>query len=156
MFTSRMLCVLVSLACLAGQLSAASPDGWAVVQGLAAGAHVRLDLKAGKTVKGSIDHVTPEAVYLKNEKAATAIPRDEISRLSVTKKKGWALPVLIGAGAGAAVGGAVAPKIMEHETGYGAAVAGTVVLFALVGAGVGCLVRGSAKSLIYQAPAENK
>lgn len=155
MFTSRTMCVFASLACLAGYVSAASPD-WAVVQGLAAGEQVQLNLKTGKTLNGNIDHVTVDAVYLQTQKEATTIRRDEIRRLYVKTKRHLAMPILIGAAAGAAAGGALAPRIMEHETGYGGAVAGTVVLFAGIGAGVGCLARGSGKSLVYESPAENR
>jgi hypothetical protein len=39
---------------------------------------------------------------------------------------------------------------MEHESGYGGAVAGTVVLGAAVGAGVGRLASGPGESLVYK------
>jgi len=151
MFTSKMTCAAVSLCCLVGQILGASSD-WAVVQGLAAGERIQLDLTTGKILKGRIDHVTADAVYLQTQSQTAAVSRDEISRLYVTKKRNWAKPVLIGAAAGAAAAGIAAPRFLEHESGYAGAVAGTVVLGAVVGAGVGCIARGSGKLLIYESP----
>ena len=150
MFTSKTACAFVSLCCLMGQLPGATSD-WAVVQGLAPRESVRLHLTNGKTLNGEIDHVTPDAVYLQTRAQTAPVSRDEISRLYVKKKRGWALPVLIGAGAGAAVGGG-ASRLLEKETGYDAAVAGTIVLCTVVGAGVGYFAKGSKKVLVYESP----
>ena len=152
---SRAICVVVSAAVFASQTAAASSD-WAVVQGLASGAGVRLDLKTGKSVSGAVDHVTADAVYLQTKKEAATINREEISRLYVKKKARSAMLILAGAGAGAAAGGAIGAKIMEKEKGYGGAVAGTVVLFSLIGAGVGALARGSGKTLVYESPSSKR
>jgi len=53
-------------------------------------------------------------------------------------------------GIGAAGGVAAGVGLMERETGYAGAVAGTTVLFAAVGAGVGAAFPGS--RTIYRAP----
>lgn len=82
--------------------------------------------------------------------SSVEIRRDQISRVYVQKKRSWAIPVLVGTAAGAAVAGAAAPRIMEHESGYGGAVAGTVALGAAISAGIGYAVRGSAGVLIYE------
>ncbi len=154
-FITRVGCVFVALAVFASQMQAASQE-WAVVQGLAPGARVQVSLRDGKTVSGSIDHVTVDAVYLQTKKETVTISRDEISRLYVKKKQRSALIILAGAGAGAAVGGAVGAKLMENENGYAPAVAGSVALFALVGAGVGALARGSGQSLVYKAASKKR
>jgi hypothetical protein len=114
------------------------------------GATVHVSLTTGKNVNGVIDRVTAEAVYLDSRKQTTEVRREEISRLYRKKDKSWIKPVLIGAAAGAAAAGIAAPRTMEHESGYGGAVAGTVVLGAAVGAGVGRLASGPGESLVYK------
>jgi len=147
MFTFRMMCVTVLLFCLVGQTLAATSD-WVAVQRLVAGDRVEVRLSTGKTTAGAIDHVTADAVYLQTQTGA--ISRDEIRQLYVKRRGNRGRRVLIGAGVGAAAAAVAAPRIMEHETGYGGAVAGTVVFGAVVGAVVGLLVRGSGKSLLYE------
>lgn len=64
---------------------------------------------------------------------------------------------LIGAAVGAGAAGIAAPRFLEHEAGYGGAVAGTVALGAGIGAGVGYLAGGAGKRiLIYKAPGGSK
>jgi hypothetical protein len=141
----------VLLACFVGQTLAA-PSDWAVVQNLPAGQRVQVNLRTGKILHGNVDHVTAEAVYLKTHKQMTPVRRDEISELSIPKKTNWTKPVLIGALAGAAAAGIAAPRTLEHESGYGGAVAGMVVFGAVIGAGVGYLATGSGSSLVYKSP----
>lgn len=150
----RILSVIglaLSLLCVTCRASDATPD-WAAVQGLSAGARVHVSLTSGKSLHGTIDHVTAAALYLQSRTGMAEVRRDDISRLYLKKNRSWVKPVLIGTAIGAGAAGIAAPVILEHETGYGAAVAGTVVLGAAVGAGVGRLVSGPGESLIYRKP----
>jgi hypothetical protein len=139
--TFAAMCVTQLPLCLARQVFGATSD-WAAVQGLASGARVHVSLTTGKNLNGVIDHVTAEALYLQSQKQTTQVRREEISRLYLKKDKSRIKPVLIGAAAGATAAGIAAPRTMEHESGYGGAVAGTVVLGAAIGAGVGRLASG--------------
>jgi|ERR1017187_2469334 hypothetical protein len=143
------MCVALLPLCLARQVFGATSD-WAAVQGLAAGARVHVSLTTGKNLNGVIDQVTAEAVYLRSKNQTTEVRREEISRLYLKKEKSRLKWVLIGAAGGAAAAGIAAPQTMEHESGYGGAVAGTVVLGAAVGAGVGRLASGPGESLVYK------
>ena len=147
--TFAAMCVILLPLCLARQVLGATPD-WAALQGLAAGARVHVILTTGKNLNGVIDHVTAEAVYLHSRKQTIEVRREEIGRLYRKKDTSRIKPVLVGAAMGAAAAGIAAPRIMEHETGYGGAVAGTVVLGAAVGAGVGRLASGPGESLVYR------
>jgi hypothetical protein len=125
------------LLCVTCQVRSATPD-WSV--------HVILT--SGKNMNAVIDHVTAEALYLHSQTETTEVRRGDVSRVYLKKNRNWVKPVLIGGGAA----GIAAPLTMEHEIGYGAAVGGTVVLGAAVGAGVGRLVSGPGESLIYRKP----
>ena len=111
---------------------------------------IQVRTTTGQTLSGNIDHVTAEAVHLLIKTQTIEIRRNKIRRLYLKKERNWIRPVLIGAGIGAAAAGIAAPRTLEHETGYGGAVAGTVLFGALVGAGVGRLVSGSGYSLVYE------
>ncbi|MFN7994214.1 MAG: hypothetical protein U0Q18_11455 [Bryobacteraceae bacterium] len=146
----KTICIAILLPCLVGQVFAANSD-WAAVQGLAAGQPIRVQLTTGKTLNGTVDRVTPEAIYVQTRTQSTEIRRDEINRIALKKKRNWALPVLVGAGAGAAVGGVAGSQVMERESGYGGAVAGTAVAGAAIGALIGYAAKGSGQTLVYEA-----
>src|ERR1022692_1735544 len=122
--TFAAMCVILLPLCLARQVLGATPD-WAAVQGLAAGARVHVILTTGKNLNGVIDHVTAEAVYLHSRKQPIEVRREEIGRLYRKKDTSRIKPVLVGAAMGAAAAGIAAPRIMEHETGYGGGGGGT-------------------------------
>jgi len=148
---TRVMFVLLLLPCLVGQGVAASSD-WGTVQSIASGVRLQVSLTTHEQVEGKLDRVTSDALYLRGKKQPREIRREGISRLYLKRRGAWTKGVLIGTAAGAGIGGVVAPLTLEHEIGYGAAVGGTVVLAALIGAGVGYLVtahRGTA--LIYEA-----
>jgi hypothetical protein len=148
--------VAVLLPCLVGHGLAASSD-WARVQSLASGARLQVSLTTHEQVEGRLDHVTSDALYLVGKKQTREVRRDGISRVYLNRKGSWTKGVLIGTAAGAGIGGVVAPLTMEHEIGYGAAVAGTVVLAALIGAGVGYLVTAhGGRTLIYEASEDRR
>jgi hypothetical protein len=125
-----------------------------VVQALKAGERIQVKLLTGKTLRGVLDHVTSESVFVESDGKLSEVTKKEVRRLYLKKKGSWQKSTLIGAGAGAAAGGAIGATTMEKETGYGAAVAGTVVLFAAIGAGIGYALRSGKSILVYEVPSQ--
>jgi hypothetical protein len=107
-------------------------------------------------LRGKVDHVTPETVFVLANNKVTEIQKKEVTRLYLKKKGNWQKSTLIGAAIGAAAGGGIGAGIMERESGYGAAVAGTVALFALIGAGIGYALRSGKSVLVYEAPTRSR
>jgi hypothetical protein len=136
---------------LSGQVIAETSD-WATVQALAMGERIQVNLSTGRTMKGKLDHVTSESAFMQINGKAMEISRKEISRLYLRKKGSWQKSTLFGTAIGAAAGGGIAAGVMERETGFGGAVAGTVALFAVIGAGIGYAMRPGKSVLIYEDP----
>jgi hypothetical protein len=148
----RSICVfLLLLSLLTGQIAAA-PSDWAAVEQLAAGERIAATLSSGKTLKGKVDHVTPASVFVERRGKTIEVKRGDVARLYRLKAGAGAKWAMIGAAIGAGAGGALGGAVMERETGFGAAMAGTVALCALIGAGVGYLIKGGKSVLIYSAP----
>ncbi|MBI3665890.1 MAG: hypothetical protein HY236_06640 [Acidobacteria bacterium] len=77
----RTACVLLLLFCLlAGPITAANAD-WAAVEGLPAGERIQVDLSTGKTLKGTIDHLTAETVYLRSKDKTLNANRQDVTRV---------------------------------------------------------------------------
>jgi hypothetical protein len=151
----RIISVLLLVPCLAAGPNSATAD-WAVVESLAVGERIQVELSIGKSVNGKIDHVTPEAVFVQHGSQTTEIRRHEVNRLYRQKSGAGAKWAAIGAliGAGAGVGGGAAT--MEKEKGYEGAVAGTVALGGLLGAGVGYLLGRGKSVLVYNAASQKR
>lgn len=101
-----------------------------------------LQKTSGRFVRFSAGDLT-----LKVAKNDVSIPRTQVYRVTVVgkdRKRNTILGLAIGAGAGVALGA----TLMEHESGYGGAVAGTTVGFAGLGAGVGAVF--PARKTIYR------
>jgi hypothetical protein len=147
----RLIAFLLIGFLLSGQVFAATSD-WGAVQALAMGERVQVNLATGKTIKGKLDHVTSESVFLQIDGKVTEVSQKEISRLYLKKKGSWQKSTLLGTAIGAAAGGGIAAGVMERETGFGGAVAGTVALFAAIGAGIGYAMRPGKSVLIYEVP----
>jgi hypothetical protein len=135
---------------LSEQVSAATAD-WAAVQALAVGERIQVNLSTGKTLKGKLDHVTSESVFLQVDGRATEVLQKDVSRLYLKKRGSWQKSTVIGTSIGAAAGAGIGAVIMEKESGYGGAVAGTVALFAAIGASVGYAMRSGKSVLVYEA-----
>ena len=148
----RSICVFLLLLSLLTAQIAAAPSDWAVVEKLAAGERIAADLSTGKTLKGRVDHVTPASVFIERRGKTIEVKRGDIARLYRLKAGNGAKWAMIGAAIGAGAGGALGAAIMERESGFGAAMAGTVVFLALIGAGVGYLIKSGKSVLIYSAP----
>jgi len=128
-----------------------NPGYWATVEQLAAGTKIQIQTEAIRSITGTVDHVSVDAIYLFTNSQTVEIRQAQVKRVYVLKKRSWFRPVLIGAGIGTAAAGIAAPRVIEHGIGYGAAVAGTICLGAVIGAGLGFVCRGSGKQLIYVA-----
>jgi hypothetical protein len=134
-------------------MTAAVAADWVVVQGLKGGELVQVDLFKGGKLSGSLDHVTPEGVFVKTASQIKEVERGNVRLLYTRGKSTKGKTTLIGAIAGAALGGVAGGLTMERESGYAGAVAGTVGVAALVGALVGRVVGSSGKRvLLYEAP----
>jgi hypothetical protein len=105
----RIISVLLLVPCLAAGPNSATAD-WAVVESLAVGERIQVELSIGESVNGKIDHVTPEAVFVQHGSQTTEIRRHEVNRLYRQKSGAGAKWAAIGAliGAGAGVGGGAA------------------------------------------------
>lgn len=148
----RGICVfLLLLSLLAGQIIAA-PSDWAVVEQLASGQRIEAALSNGKTLKGKVDHVTPASVFIERRGKTIELKRVDVARLYRWKAGAGAKWAIIGAAIGAGAGGALGGVILERESGFAGAMAGTVALFGAIGAGLGYLIRGGKSVLIYSAP----
>jgi hypothetical protein len=102
-----------------------------------------------KLLKGTFVNVSDAAIFLRTDASEIAIDRANVLRVSARGDK-RGRNALIGLAIGAAGGAALGVGIMERESGYGGAVAGTTALFGAVGAGVGAACRGS--RTVYRAP----
>lgn len=140
----RIVSLLYVLACSAP----AATGSWAAIE--AAHSHrVQIMLTDGKVVSGSVDHVTPTALFISNHGRTTEVAREDVVRVSrkTSSRMKWAM---IGAAIGAGAGGATSAAILEREPGLRGAVAGTVGVFAGIGAGVGYLAGHGRLVVIYE------
>jgi hypothetical protein len=101
-----------------------------------------------KSTSGKFVGFSETDITLKVENKDVVIPRDQVHRVSISGKN-RKRNTLIGLGAGAAAGLALGVALMERESGYGGAVAGSTVGFAGVGAGIGALL--PAGKTVYRA-----
>ena len=148
----RGICAFLLLfSLMTGQMNAA-PSDWAAVQQLAPGQRIAVDLSTGGTVNGKLDHVTSDSVFVLRGSKTIEVKIADVDRLYSRKSGHGGRWALIGAAVGAAAGGAVGAGTMEREIGYAGAVAGTVVLFAAIGAGLGYAFGHGKSVLIYKAP----
>ena len=124
-------------------------DSWDNLKQLRAGQKIEVVDMNLKSVKGTFASFSEEAITLATKEGEMVVRRDHTYRVSVPGGK-RGRNALIGLGIGAAGGVAAGVGLMERETGYAGAVAGTVVFVAAVGAGVGAALPGS--RTIYRAP----
>ena len=103
-------------------------------------------------MKGTVDHVTPASLFVERKGKATEVKRADVARLYLRKPGVAAKWTIIGAAVGAGAGGALGSAILERESGFGGAMAGTVGFLGAIGAGVGYLIGHGKSVLIYSAP----
>jgi hypothetical protein len=100
-----------------------------------------VDMKL-KSLKGTFVSFSEEAISLRVKESEVAVPRPDVLRVSLRENSKRTRNLLIGLGIGAAGGLATGLGIMEREPGYAGAVAGTTILGAVVGAGLGAAFPG--------------
>ena len=117
-------------------------DSWDNLKQLQPGQRIEVvDMKL-KSLKGTFVSFSEEAISLRVKESEVAVPRPDVLRVSLRENSKRTRNLLIGLGIGAAGGLATGLGIMEREPGYAGAVAGTTVLFAVVGAGLGAAFPG--------------
>jgi hypothetical protein len=151
----RIICVLLLVPCLVAAPNSATAD-WAAVESLAAGERIQVELSTGKFVNGKIDHVTSESVFVQHGRQTTEVRRQEVNRLYRQKSGAGAKWAAIGALIGAGAGGGAGAAVLERESGFGGAMAGTVALGGALGAGVGYLLGRGKSVLVYKAPSQKR
>jgi sRNA-binding regulator protein Hfq len=151
----RIICVLLLVPCLVAVPNSATAD-WAAVQSLAAGERIQVHLFNGKILDGRINRVTSDAVFVERRSQTTEVPRQDVSRVYRQKPGSGGKWAIIGALIGAGAGGAGGAATMEKEMGYGGAVAGSVALGGLLGAGTGYLLKHGKSVLVYQASSQKR
>ena len=110
---------------------------WDNLSQLRAGQKIEVvDMKL-KSLKGTFVSFSEEAISLRVKESEVAVPRPDVLRVSLRENSKRTRNLLIGLGIGAAGGLAAGVGLMEREPGYAGAVAGTAVLGAVVGAGLG-------------------
>ena len=117
-------------------------DSWDNLKQLQPGQRIEVvDMKL-KSLKGTFVSFSEEAISLRVKESEVAVPRPDVLRVSLRENSKRTRNLLIGLGIGAAGGLAAGVGLMEREPGYAGAVAGTTVLFAVVGAGLGAAFPG--------------
>ena len=112
-------------------------NSWNNLKQLRAGQEIEVvDMKL-KSLKGTFTSFSEEAISLRSDGGEVGVRRDDVFRVTLREGSKRLRNTLIGMGIGAAGGVAAGVGLMERETGYAGAVAGTTVLFAVVGAGLG-------------------
>ena len=145
----RLVCVLVLLN-LAG---AAQPtrENWTNLNAVAPGAVVRVTLTSGKTVHGSFEKVTPEAVIVQS----AVLARAEVRRVELERRGRRGRNTLTGLAIGAGIGLAAGAMLDAKAGDDGFAVSAKAVLAcagATVGAIIGIVRPATARQEIYRAP----
>jgi hypothetical protein len=130
-------------------LAQSAQDSWDNLKQLRVGQEIKVVDMNLKSLKGRFVNASDAAISLRTDEGERAIERASVMRVSAHGGK-RGRNALIGLGIGAAIGVAAGVGVMERETGYAGAVAGTVVGLAAVGAGVGALFPGS--RTIFRAP----
>ena len=117
-------------------------ESWDNLSQLHAGQKIEVvDMKL-KSLKGTFVSFSAEAISLRVMSDEVSVKRPDVMRVSLRENSKRTRNLLIGLAIGAAGGLAAGVGLMERETGYAGAVAGTTVLFAAAGAGLGAAFSG--------------
>ena len=144
----RPVCVLVlfNFACTAQP----ARENWTSLNALAPGAGVRVTTTSGKTIRGSFEKVTADAVIVEG----AALARGEVRRVELERRRrgrNTLTGLAVGAGIGLAAGAVLDAKAGDD----GFAVSAKAVLAcagATVGAIIGIVRPATARQEIYRAP----
>ena len=140
---------LVSLPARAGVI----PGRWEKVSALAVASPVTVEMKDGDRVKGHYEGLTATDVLLVTHDARAAIPREDIETITTQAEDSLANGILIGAGVGAGIMGALAAGISNDLTPLGVLIVASIGLAPglAVGAAVDA-VQKPATIVLYEAP----
>lgn len=133
----------------------AQGSGWSAVQGVPADDLLIVKQKNGKSIEGKMIEATETNLTISRDNKVVNISRDNIAQIEHSRgkaKKGkWAL---IGAGAGAAVGGGIGATKVNGSDDSEIYLPFGLMLGAGIGAGVGALFGASRRQreVIYSAP----
>ncbi len=136
---------------LTPELCIAQQSRWANLAEISPGQKLSVVDRHNQSVSGEFLRFSDTYIALRVNGREITIAREEVSRVTTKgqhRKRNVLIGLLVGAGVGAGLGGGM----MERESGYGGAVAGTTVGFAAIGAGVGALIPGS--KVVYRAERE--
>ena len=121
-------------------LGQALQDSWHNLEQLQRGQRIQVVDVHMKTLNGEFVRLSQDTFTLRVKKGEVTIGRLDVIRVSTRDTSKRLRNTLIGLGIGSAGGLALGFGIMERETGFAGAVAGTAVFFGGVGAGVGALI----------------
>lgn len=125
------------LMCLLSIPALSQEANWDNLRQLKAGNKIQVVETNLKVVEGKFVRFTEADLTLQVDKQEVVIPKDQVYRVS---HKGRGRNALIGLLAGSGAGLAIGAAVMERESGYAGAVAGTAVGFGAIGAGIGAAV----------------
>jgi hypothetical protein len=147
-----LIAVLVTVVTGAAQ----PPAGWSSIMSLSSGTRVRIATAESKTVTGELESVTDSSLTVNPGRGPQSIDRRLVMRVSVRtkarRKRSIAIGLAVGAGGGAAIGGAAASSCSGNICGgHGAAfIAGGAAGAAIVGGLIGAAVSHGGWREIYR------
>ena len=142
---------LLSTVTLAAQ---SGTNDWSRLTSVASGSKLKVKLKNGKNLEGTLSGVSDTALTLIIKNTSTEVSRNDVLSVHHVIQKSATTPTLIGLGVGAGAGAIVgAAGDSNFETLDNAATAAATVVGAGVGALAGFLIGRSGKKrvLIYEA-----
>lgn len=134
--------VLAAALLLVPSLLHAQKGDWQSLASIRPKSQVQVIDRKLRTYKGKFVAFTNAGITLIEDKQEKTIAREDVYRVTLVGAKRLR-NVLIGLAIGAAAGAGTGAALMERESGYGGAVAGTVVGLGGLGAGIGALVPGN-------------
>ena len=148
--TVAIVLILVGLLSVSAQAQVI-PGRWEKIEALGVGPPIIVDLKSGDRLEGKFAALFPSELSLRNGSAQAAIPRADIRRITTREPDPLTNGILIGAGIGGGIAGAIGPLSNDWHPG-------SRVLMALMGAGIGAAIGVGGDALkntdvvLYQAP----
>jgi hypothetical protein len=146
---------------ISAQTTTTLADDWSAVKNTSSGERLRVTLKDGRTLKGTLSDVSDLELTLSAKGKLTAVERELISEVYRVGGRSRARSALIGAGIGAGVGAAFGGSVVnaaldDTARNRGRNVLGGAVSGAGIFGGLGALVgyalgSGQKRVLIYRA-----
>ena len=130
--TVAIVLILVGLLSVPAQAQVI-PGRWEKIEALGVGPPIIVDLKSGDRLEGKFAALSPSELSLRNGSAQAAIPRADIRRITTREPDPLTNGILIGAGIGGGIAGAIGPLSNDWHPG-------SRVLMALMGAGIGAAI----------------